>query len=141
MNEGAFEQFLRGAEPEASGDSARYKRFRKKLIKFFQWKRCIDAEDLADEVILILAKKTYSGAEIQTKEPYAYAYGIAQNVLREYIRKVKKESFVELSEADGVSIDVEEPSLIEAVLLEFQNRLVRASTHDFSEVTNLAFRC
>ncbi|MFL6212791.1 MAG: RNA polymerase sigma factor [Blastocatellia bacterium] len=87
INEEVFEKMLARLEPDLGDTTARYKQLRLKLIKFFQWKRCHDAEILADETIARTIKNLIKGDAIQADNPYVYVFGIARHVYNEFVRK------------------------------------------------------
>lgn len=59
----------------------RYETLRARLIRFFQWERFADSEELADEVLNRVARKLAEGEQIVNLE--AYVSGVARLVLRE----------------------------------------------------------
>jgi DNA-directed RNA polymerase specialized sigma24 family protein len=67
------------ADPEKAGYE--YERLRSRLVRFFEWQRCVAAEDLADIVLTRLANKIEVGEGISNT--HAYAMGVARFVLRE----------------------------------------------------------
>ena len=84
------EQFQRliawlGPNPDAAGE--RYEFIRQGLIIFFVNRRCLDAEDLADETINRVAEKLEWLADSYEGEPERYFYGVAKKVLLEYGRR------------------------------------------------------
>lgn len=87
VTEEEFDQLLTwlGDTPEAAAQ--RYESIRQGLITVFVNRRCIDAEDLADETIDRVAKKlkdlsgSYEGALER------YFYGVAKKVFLEYTRQ------------------------------------------------------
>lgn len=86
-NEEVFNKLLARLEPDLIDSTARYKQLRLKMIKFFQWRRCSDAEMLADETIARTVKNIIGGDEIQAEDPYVYIRVVAINVYKEYVRK------------------------------------------------------
>lgn len=93
INEEAFAKLLFRLEPGLIDSDARYKRLRLKMMKFFLWKRCEEAEDLADETISRVVSQITSG--IQIESPYSYIYAIANNVYNEFIRgQIRKEKLL-----------------------------------------------
>jgi DNA-directed RNA polymerase specialized sigma24 family protein len=95
INEEAFEIFLQRLEPKLSDSKARYKNLRLKMTRFFEWKRCQDAEDLADETINRTMSFLILGKEIHAENPYSYIYGVANNIYKEYVRKqIKREKLI-----------------------------------------------
>jgi DNA-directed RNA polymerase specialized sigma24 family protein len=90
-NEEAFTSLLRRLEPRHSSTSSRYLHLRRKLAKFFAWRRCEDPEGLADEAISRLIKNLNAGQEIHSENAYSYVYAIAANLFKEYLRQKKKD--------------------------------------------------
>jgi DNA-directed RNA polymerase specialized sigma24 family protein len=88
-------------EPNARSIEEGFQWCRFKLFKFFDWRNCDDAEDLADETIKRLITNVRAGHQILTDNPYSYVYGIAMNVCKEYWRRKKKNPVV--IDIDGVA--------------------------------------
>ena len=81
-----FEIFLGWLSPEQEKQGEEYERLRFRLMTFFASRRCLYAEELADEVInrvVVLA-----GKEI-IENKLGYVYGVARNVYLESLRKEK----------------------------------------------------
>jgi DNA-directed RNA polymerase specialized sigma24 family protein len=87
-NDDPFEGFLKRLEPQIASSAERYLRLRNKLIKFFNWRRCRDAEELADESIGRLLTRIYAGDRID--KPPSFIYGVALNVFKEDSRKAAR---------------------------------------------------
>jgi DNA-directed RNA polymerase specialized sigma24 family protein len=66
-------------EPERAGEE--YVRLRAKLIHYFVFERCTQAEDLADEVLDRVARRLNEGEEVQ--KVTSYALGVARLVTHE----------------------------------------------------------
>ena len=62
----------------------KYEDIRRRLIKYFECRRCQFPEDQADETINRVARKISDGCEIWTSDPASYFYGVARYVLKEY---------------------------------------------------------
>lgn len=88
-----FNKFLRTLEPNASSVDDGFLRCRTKLVKFFFWRRCDDPDNLADETTTRLLNKVQAGQEISGDNPYGYVFGIAKNVLREYLKAKNRRGF------------------------------------------------
>jgi RNA polymerase sigma factor (sigma-70 family) len=71
--------------------ASRYEIIRRKLMKYFECRRCCSPEDLADETINRVARKILEGKEIWTNDPANYFYGVARNVLKEYRTELERE--------------------------------------------------
>jgi DNA-directed RNA polymerase specialized sigma24 family protein len=72
--------------------SKKYEDIRRTLVKFFDWNRCLRADELADETLNRVAGKLKT-EEIQNVN--AYALGIARFVLLEDFKKYRREYSVE----------------------------------------------
>lgn len=108
-NEEVFDKLLARLEPDLPDSARRYKQFRLKLTKFFQWKHCADAESLADETVARTIKNILNGLEIETDNPYIYIFTIAKNVYREYVRREIKyrDLLSDITEQSGQPEEVE----------------------------------
>jgi len=105
-----FADLFRILEPEAESVADGFERCRRKLVKFFNWRRCPDAEELADETIARLLTK--AAREISAEKPYSFVYAIAGNVFREYSRRKREhgevasiDEILEIPDHSGVPVD------------------------------------
>ena len=73
-------------EPASSSPESGFQLCRRKLIKFFSWKRCPDPANLADETILRVLTNLKQGQMTLSEKPYSYVYAVALNVYRENVR-------------------------------------------------------
>ena len=73
---------------EKAGDI--YEKIRRKLIGFFTNRACICPEDLTDETLSRVARKVAENKVENSDNPINFCYGVAQNVHREYLKKLKK---------------------------------------------------
>jgi DNA-directed RNA polymerase specialized sigma24 family protein len=89
QKEAVFDDLLSSLEPNLTSRDQRYNQLRWKMFKFFEWRRCADPWELADETITRLVKNVQSGTEVQS---YSYIYTIANNVFREYHRSTKRDA-------------------------------------------------
>jgi len=80
----ALDKLLACLDKNREQAASRYEIIRRKLMKYFECRRCCFPEDLADETINRVARKIFEGKEIWTTEPANYFYGVARNVLKEY---------------------------------------------------------
>jgi len=71
--------------PPGSG----YQLIRLKLVKYFEWQRCIAAEELTDVTIDRVARKIVEGQQIDHLR--GYFYGVARLVLKEYERAQRRQ--------------------------------------------------
>lgn len=93
-----FDNFILRLDPGCTDPKKGYERLRLKLIKFFAWRRCDDPETLADETIARLVKKIKAQQEIRSE--WAFVFGIATNVFREYLRDRDRQERLKVGLAD-----------------------------------------
>ena len=84
-----FQKLLVWMADSGENSGGAYEDIRIRLIRIFEARGCLAADELADETIDRVTKKidflrgTYKG------DPRLYFYGVAKNVFREYLRKPK----------------------------------------------------
>jgi len=69
------------SDPERAGE--KYIELHHNLVRYFEWNRRADAEDLAQETLKRGFSRLQEGQRITTKEPAGYFFGIARNLVRE----------------------------------------------------------
>lgn len=72
--------------PSREDGGKRYEEIRRRLIKFFTYRGCPEADELADETMNRVALKVHELAKTYTGDPALYFYGVAHNVHLEYLR-------------------------------------------------------
>lgn len=81
-----FDSLLEWLDPDRERAGQKYLTIRARLIQIFTWRRCSDAESLADETLDRVMLKvpeirgTYSG------DPARFFYGVAKKVFAEHMR-------------------------------------------------------
>ena len=106
LNRAEFKNLLTWLSPNKQEAAQRYENIRQKLLKFFDWRGCFDAEECTDQTFDRVMSKISQGEEIRTQNQYLYFLGVARNVLLEYWKKQKKKS---------ASIDEVPPSQMPAI--------------------------
>jgi RNA polymerase sigma factor (sigma-70 family) len=86
----AFERMLAELHPDIDQAGEQYEKIRRKLVKLFEWRGCVHAEECADETFNRVAMRIEAGVSIRTDDPYSYFHGVALNVLKEYWRSAEK---------------------------------------------------
>jgi RNA polymerase sigma factor (sigma-70 family) len=82
----SFDSLLEWLDPDRERAAEKYVEIRQSLIQIFTWRRCSDAESLADETLdrvisrVSKIKGTYEG------NPSRYIHAVAKNVLAENMR-------------------------------------------------------
>jgi RNA polymerase sigma factor (sigma-70 family) len=79
-----FEELLAWLDSDREGAGLKYEEIRRSLVKIFAWRKCSDAEEMADATINIVAQKVCQLRRTYEGKPQFYLYGVARNLLREY---------------------------------------------------------
>jgi DNA-directed RNA polymerase specialized sigma24 family protein len=109
MNSAELDALLLHLDSDRQRAGSRYEELRTRLTRFFQWKGCREAEELADEVFDRAGRRLAAGEELRSGNPASFLQGIARLVHLEHLRKQGKS--VPLPEEDVLSADPpEEPS-------------------------------
>jgi len=87
-----FDALLDFLSPNPEEAGQKYEHIRRGLIRFFQVKGCADPQGLADETINRGAVKLHTFDTSKPVQPFSYFYGFAVNILKEYQRRVTRES-------------------------------------------------
>jgi DNA-directed RNA polymerase specialized sigma24 family protein len=110
LTQEAFDRLLAELHPDSERAGQRYEKIRQKLVKMFQWRGCLMAEECADETFNRVAQKIFEGTRLWGDDPYSYFHGVALNVLREYWRSPERmaETMEEMTPAQALSANPEE---------------------------------
>ena len=81
----AFDKLLARLNPDRERAGQLYEELRLKLLKFFTWKNCPDADTCTDDALDRLARRLDEGTEIQNLN--AYAYQVARFIVLEQYRR------------------------------------------------------
>lgn len=84
MSREGFELLLARLDPDREQAGERYEVLRRKLIKFFGWWGCQDAEALADQALDRVARKLVEGEPI--RDLAGYLMGIARLIFKEHVK-------------------------------------------------------
>src|SRR5262245_16520029 len=82
----AFHALLALFDENPDRAAEEYELIRAELIRLFRYRGCPSPQDLSDETINRVARKVAQGEIIPRSELPNYFYGVARNVLREYLR-------------------------------------------------------
>ena len=88
ISQADFDKLLVLLDADRDAAGVKYESLRARLIKFFEWRDCNAAHELADTVFDRIIKKIVEGEEIQNVN--AYAATVAQFVFKEYARKAAR---------------------------------------------------
>ena len=76
---------------DANESEKTFREILEKLMRWLEWKRVADPEDLAQEALRRGLKRLREGQEITSEDPANYFFGIAQNLIRESWKAHKQE--------------------------------------------------
>ncbi len=147
LNQTGFDKLLTLLDADRETAGAKYESLRVRLVKYFEWRNCEAAEELADTVFDRVIKKLSEGEEIQNVN--AYSTTVAQFVFMEFSRS--HEHLAENIEdnpnivADEIEMDETNErrfACLERCLAEFseENRKLIVAYYDTDEKTMIAAR-
>ena len=85
-----FDSLLAWLDEDRDAAAIKYEEIRRGLIIMFAGRRCLEAEELADETITRVALKASELAKDYEGNPANYFCGVANNVHREWVREMVK---------------------------------------------------
>jgi RNA polymerase sigma factor (sigma-70 family) len=112
----SFDELLAWLNPDRELAGSIYVDLRSGLVRIFGWNGCIDPEGMADETFDRVTRQITRLRETFEGDPRLFFYGVANNLIKEYHRKVK--SFVPIEEVDIPESLPEEDDEANAELLE-----------------------
>ncbi len=119
-----------GCQP-ADFDEA-YRRLRRKVVKFFDWKRCREASELADETLVRVLQAIDREANIRNFN--TFVYGIAGHLLVDWIKGQVKSEELRCGLETGFDLDwLPQDSSDEALCLERCLRTLPPENREFIE--------
>ena len=92
LSQSSFDSFLTALDSNRELAGRKYETLRLRLVKFFEWRGCQFADDLADETLDRVARKIDAGEQIN--DHVNYAYGVARLLYLETLKKQTKEQAV-----------------------------------------------
>lgn len=96
----ALGRFLILLDPDIAEAGRRYEHLRQKMIRLFEWRGCVFAEDLADETINRVVRRLDQGVDLAAGDIPRYSAAVAHRVFLEHLREVKR-SRPESADAEG----------------------------------------
>lgn len=93
-----FDELLAWLDSDRENAGHKYEEIRRSLVKIFAWRKCTDAEGMADATINIVAQKVCQLRRTYEGNPHFYFYGVAKNLIREY--ENRRTVLVALEDAD-----------------------------------------
>jgi RNA polymerase sigma factor (sigma-70 family) len=103
-----FDDLLDWLNPDREQASSIYLNLRKSLLRIFAWNRCTDPEGMTDETFDRVARQVHILRDTYVGNPKLFFYAVANNLIREYQKKIK--SYVSI---DGIEIAEDPPQELE----------------------------
>jgi RNA polymerase sigma factor (sigma-70 family) len=91
----SFEEILAWLNSDRDVAAAMYLQLRDDLAKIFTMNRCSDPEWLTDETFDRVGKKVVDLRQTYEGDPRLYFYGVARNLIKEDLKKVKTQASLE----------------------------------------------
>jgi DNA-directed RNA polymerase specialized sigma24 family protein len=92
LSKSSFDNFLAVLDADRYRAAQKYESLRTRLVKFFEWRACRFADNLADETLDRVARKIDLGEQIN--DHLNYTYGVARLVYLETVKQQAKEQAV-----------------------------------------------
>jgi DNA-directed RNA polymerase specialized sigma24 family protein len=86
---GAFHQFLTWLDEGSDSGGEKYLEMRRRLVAYFDRKRCLSPDELADETLNRVARRLEEQGAIIDVAPPRYCYIVAKFVFLEYLRRAE----------------------------------------------------
>jgi RNA polymerase sigma factor (sigma-70 family) len=96
LTQEAFDELLAWLNPDREQAASMYEDIRNRLIRILMHRGCNVAEELADKAINQVARKVGEVKSYYVGDPAFYFYGVARNVLSDYLKVHREEVDVEL---------------------------------------------
>lgn len=86
----AFELLLKWLDPDRDKAGEQYEAIRHRLATFFYGRRCLDADDLTDRTITVVADKVPQLIDHYKDKPVYYFMGVARKIYQEHLRSERR---------------------------------------------------
>jgi RNA polymerase sigma factor (sigma-70 family) len=104
-----LDEMLAWLNPDREEAAKVYLKLRADLNRIFIWNRCVDPEGLTDEVFDRVGKKVPELRQTYEGDPRLYFYGVARNLVKEYLKKLRTLVSQEVSELPPTPVFKTEP--------------------------------
>jgi RNA polymerase sigma factor (sigma-70 family) len=84
-----FNDLLAWLNPDRELASSIYLNIRTSLLRIFAWNHCADPEGMTDETFDRVARQAHTLRDTYEGDPKLFFYGVANNLIKEYRKKVK----------------------------------------------------
>jgi DNA-directed RNA polymerase specialized sigma24 family protein len=86
LTQEALDKLLAWLNPDRDVAGEKYESIRQTLTRFFEWRRCLPADEHVDETIDRVARRIAGGEQVRTADPRRYFYGVAKHVYQERLK-------------------------------------------------------
>jgi RNA polymerase sigma factor (sigma-70 family) len=93
-----FNDLLAWLNPDRELASSIYLNLRQSLLRIFAWNQCADPEGMTDETFDRVARQVHILSHTFEGNPKLFFYGVANNLIKEYRKKVKSHVPIEAIE-------------------------------------------
>lgn len=93
--------FLQLFDPDPDRASAKYLELFKRLVKFFEWRNCQPADELAQETLKRGFKDLDAGKAVFASDPGQFFIGYARNIARETWKVRRLDPLTDIAEPVG----------------------------------------
>lgn len=123
-----FNDLLAWLDPNRESAGSTYLELRDSLVRIFAWRRCADPEGMADEVFDRICGRLPDVQRDFRGNPKLYCYGIANNLVKEYQKALKRYASLE-----GIDVAVEPSSDREDTTAELREDCLSACLQELSQ--------
>lgn len=103
-----FDDLLAWLNTDREQASSIYLNLRQSLLRIFAWNRCTDPEGMTDETFDRVARQAHTLRETYVGNPKRFFYAVANNLIKEYQKKIK--SYISI---EGIEIAEDPPQELE----------------------------
>jgi len=100
--EPVFRKFLHWLDQGSDSNGGRYLEMRTRLVRYFDRKNCLSADELADETLNRVARRLEEEGAISEATPAQYCYIVAKFVFLEHLREARGQITASESEFDSL---------------------------------------
>jgi DNA-directed RNA polymerase specialized sigma24 family protein len=86
----AFELLLKWLDPDRDKAGEQYEAIRHRLVTFFYGRGCLEADELTDRTITVVADKVPQLIDHYEGKPVYYFIGVARKIYQEYLRSERR---------------------------------------------------
>jgi DNA-directed RNA polymerase specialized sigma24 family protein len=134
LSKESFDALLSRLDPDRERAGEIYEKLRRELANFFARHDCADPESLAAKTLDRAGARILAGAPIVSE--VKYCYGIARNVLHEYLRSLER-SYDPPLYRDAAEVEIETECMRRCAQLHFESYELIAEYLSLTEETKL----